>query len=440
VDRSPTPAGGTHAPGPTRSASRFTDEERTTDVQPLLALRESDVARADRYFVRAEIGRGATSVVLEAWDAELQRVVALKQFRRTDARFRADIVAEARALASIDHRNVVTVHAVHAESDPPFLVMQRIHGRRLDSLIAERGFGLTESLAVLRQLAAGIDAVHAAHLVHGDIKPSNVLIEDTGTVKLIDVGLVALLQRLRPGDLLGTATYIPPERVLGMVLPPEHAHRSDVYSFAVLCFEMLTGRRPFLGRDEDKLFDAHARQAPPRASEVSSVARAFDAPLLRALAKSPLARPNSCGDLVRELELCARGADASGSAIRILIVDDDDDYRAFVRAYLRMHLPTAVVTSASDASAALEIVQRERVDVAVVDLVMPGGSGIDLVSTLRATSPATTIVVATGSGSGAERSAVSEVGVRSFLVKPYDCAELVATVLRLTAGSHAHGH
>jgi CheY-like chemotaxis protein len=410
----------------------FEPDEGPTDVQPLLAIAgvEPEDVRADRYVVHAELGRGALGIVYDAVDTLLERRVALKEFPRLSERRRGDVGTEARALAAIDHPNVVTLYAFHGEASPPFLVMQRADGRRLDSLLRERRLPLPRALAVLRQIAMGLDAIHAAALVHGDVKPANVLVDDAGGVKVVDVGLVPLLQRMSPGDVLGTAPYMSPERALAVVAPPEWATRSDVYSFGVVCFEVLTGRRPFQGADERALLQAHARLAPPRASEVAGISTAFDAPLERALAKSPRHRQETCTALVDELDAAARGADVLGRSLSVLVADDETDCASFAHAALRAGLPGVSVETFATGEAVLASVRERIPAVVVLDLAMPGLCGAELIAAVRSAAPNVGIVVTTGGGSGPERESAWSLGVRSFLVKPFAAAELVHAVTR----------
>jgi CheY-like chemotaxis protein len=407
------------------AAQRSGSQNRLTAAR----ARDADLV-AGRYVLGAELGRGAMGVVHLALDTLLVREVAVKTFPTLSAQMGAavDVAGEARALAAIHHHNVVTVYAFHADSQPPFLVMERAAGRRLDVALDDgRPFSVTRALRILRQIADGLDAIHYVRLVHGDVKAGNVLLDDDDHVKLVDVGLAPLLQRMSPGQMFGTTAYISPERALALVSEPWLATRSDVYSFGVLCFEMLTGRRPFLGDETAQLY-AHAFSDPPRASEVAKLSAAFDAPLARALEKSPALRHATCGALVDELELASRGADEHGEPIVIVVADDEPDCVTLARAALYAGLPGAQVRSCASGAAALELAAEIAPTVVVLDLVMPGLSGVELVRAVRAAAPAAGIVVATGEGSGAERAATAELGVRSFLVKPYGTDELVRAV------------
>jgi CheY-like chemotaxis protein len=413
-----------------RAADEDGDAEREqSGVIPRVASASDDTrVLADRYVVGAELGRGAIGVVYAALDTLLGREVAVKTFPHLDPHVQVDVAGEARALAAIHHPNVVAVYALRADAQPPFLVMERARGTRLDAILHERSLSVSRTLSILRQIAKGLDAIHAVGLVHGDVKPANVLVDDEDRVKLIDVGLAPLLQRISPGDVFGTTAYIAPERALATVPEPRWASRGDVYSFAVLCFEMLTGDRPF-GGDEQVLLYAHAFEEAPLATQMSpSLSRAFDAPLARALSKSAEQRQPSCGALVQELDHASRGTGERGEPLEIVVADDDDDCLALTRAGLAAALPGAHVRTCASGAAVLETVAAIAPAVVVLDLVMPGLSGVELVAAVRAASPTSHVVVATGVGSGAERLATSQLGVRSFLVKPYRTDELVRAI------------
>lgn len=374
---------------------------------------------AGRYRLGEFLGKGATSTVVGAYDTLLERPVALK-ILHADLGARGILSREARILASVRHPNVVVVHALHEDEEPPCIVMEWVEGERLDHFVAEHPISFQEARRFLRQIADGLDAIHAAGLAHGDMKPENVMVGRDGRLRIVDVGLVPILERMEQGDILGTPAYMAPERARGMVATPELDARSDVYSFAVLAFELLTGDVPFRAGGSEALLYAHAHLPPPRPSAVSCLGRVFDEPFARALSKWPEQRYPRAGALVDAIETAARGVDASGAALRVLVVDDDDDTRALFAFGLASTLRGSVVETASDGFAALETIRRRPPAVAVVDLRMPGLSGVDLVRLVHAQLPSLPLVVCTGEGSGREWTQVRALGVRQFLVKPVD--------------------
>jgi CheY-like chemotaxis protein len=381
-----------------------------------------------RYRIVEILGEGGMSAVYGAFDRVLERPVAIKVVHLTQ-KVTLDLVArEARVLASVRHPNVVTVHALHTEFDPPFLVMERLAGGTLEQRLAAGRPSLAESIEIIAQIAAGLDAIHEAGLIHGDVKPSNVLFDANGRVKLADFGLVPMLERMRPGEVLGTPAYIPPERALGTMPPRGCAHQSDIYSFGCVVFEILTGRPVFQETWAPALVHAHATRIAPRVSSVSKLARSFDVPVGRALAKTTARRPPSAMALVAQLRHAMAGADAAGEPLRVLVVDDDSDTRAMFRATLAPLLPGAIIESASDGENALAAIDQARPSVILLDLAMPGLDGVDLIREVRARAPDSGVLVITGDGSGAEWRAARDLGAARFFVKPVAITEVVRAI------------
>lgn len=423
---------------------RFLDT-RSTQVTPLDGERhvaghvpatDDTKLRVGRYLVGEVLGEGGMSIVYAAYDTMLEREVALKELHLDSKIDPKVLVREAKVLAAVQHPNVISVFALHLElGGHPFFAMERVFGETLDALVARRRIDVPAALGLLEQAAAGIDAIHDAGLVHGDIKPSNLLVDVHGLVKIADVGLVPLLEHMRKGEILGTPAYMSPERAMGVVPERALAARSDVYSFGVVAMELLTGHRPFGPGTDQELLDAHARQTPPRASRISTLARTFDQPLLFALAKDPACRPHSCGALVAALKRASGGADHHGVALRILIVDDEEDQRSILSTGLALRLRGALVESASDGTSALDALSRHP-EVAILDLQMPGLSGMALIRQVRAMAPTTGIIVVTGHGSGPEWIEARGLGVRRFFVKPVDLAELTRAIREIVDGGH----
>jgi CheY-like chemotaxis protein len=381
-----------------------------------------------RYRIVEILGEGGMSAVYGAVDQVLERPVAIKVVNLTQKVTLELVSREARALASVRHPNVVTVHALHTESEPPFLVMERLAGGTLEQRLAAGRPSLATAMQIITEMATGLDAIHHAGLIHGDVKPSNVLFDEHGHVKLADFGLVPMLERMRPGEVLGTPAYIPPERALGAMPPRGLAHQSDIYSFGCVVFEILTGRPVFEDAWAPALVHAHATRIAPRVSSVSSLARSFDVPIARALAKTGARRPASAMALVEQLRLAMAGADAHGLPLRVLVVDDDSDTRAMFRATLAPLLPGAILESASDGEGALASIDHAQPSVILLDLSMPGLRGIDLIREVRARAPEACVLVITGDGSGNEWRAARALGAACFFVKPVAITEVVRVI------------
>lgn len=211
-----------------------------------------------RYRVDRPIARGGMSTVYRCVDLRLGRAVAAKVMHEelsTDPAFVERFEREARAMAQIEHPNVVGVYDFSAHSSPVFLVMELITGGTLRELLAERGpMPPHAATAVMRAVLQGLSALHARGLIHRDIKPDNVLIHGDSRVKIGDFGLVRSSSTATTSNLImGTVSYLAPEQVDGSALSPA----TDVYSAGVVLYELLTGTTPFSG--ESPLAHAIAR-------------------------------------------------------------------------------------------------------------------------------------------------------------------------------------
>ena len=223
-------------------------------------------------FVR-KIGQGATARVYEALHPGLDRTVAVKMLGHElvyDAGFRDRFMTEARILAALNHPNIVQVFDTEEAYATVFLVMERLSGVDLKQHLKECGvLDGDETMAILRQVAAGL--AHAAEhgIVHRDVKPSNVSIDDSGAVKLMDFGIA---RRARKDDgertdvIEGTPRYLAPETIQGVA--PDH--RADVYSLAVMAFEMVTGLPLFTASSFEGMVVAHVFEDPPSLREMRS--------------------------------------------------------------------------------------------------------------------------------------------------------------------------
>ncbi len=275
--------------------------------------------RIDHYDLAEELGRGAMGVVYEATDRRLGRNVAIKFLApelTRDPKACQRFEREARLAASLEHPNLATVHEIGETSDGHrYLVSAYYRGGSLKDLLAAGPLEVPEVLRLVRQLLAGLGAAHQRGIIHRDVKPANLLLDDHGTLKICDFGIAKLLgatDLTRTGTPLGTPAYKSPEQTLGRAVD----HRTDLWSAGVVCFELLTGRRPFDGeleqavahsilvREPEVLEDARGRRVPERL-------RRFVA---RAMAKDPEERFQSAEEMAAELDrLAGDSADPGGS-------------------------------------------------------------------------------------------------------------------------------
>jgi serine/threonine-protein kinase len=263
-----------------------------------------------RYELRALIGKGSMARVVEAYDAVLERDVAIKFLRGdvADAEGRARFLREVRVAASLTHPNIVRVYDAGEESGRLFLVTELVRGPSMAAVLKRRGrLTLRQAVVVTDRVLGALAAAHDQGLVHRDVKPSNILIgDDDRTVKLTDFGLAKSMQEAasavtRPGQVVGTPMYLAPERSEGRGAEPA----SDLYSLGIVLFEMLVGRPPFKGRNLLELAVAH-QQAPVPPVGRSDVPDALETVMLTALARDPAARPPSAQAMRAALRSAAR--------------------------------------------------------------------------------------------------------------------------------------
>lgn len=245
---------------------------------------------AGRYRIDSLIAEGGMAKVYRGTDQSLGRTVAIKVLSAHlagDAQFVARFQAEAKAAASLDHPNVVRVFDTGAEGDRHYIVMQYVKGPTLAELLARDG-ALNQRSAV--EVAARVcDALAAAHrlgIVHRDVKPGNIMLEDSRTVKVMDFGIAktAMGGLTQAGDVLGTAAYLSPEQARGDAVDL----RSDIYSLGCVLYQMLTGRVPLPGDSLLEVANRLATQSPLPPSDLNpAVGAALDEVVMRALEKDP---------------------------------------------------------------------------------------------------------------------------------------------------------
>lgn len=287
--------------------------------------RDSLIGQRLGYFrVISSIGRGGMGEVYCALDESLQRYVALKVIHSPDKALAGGMVQhllqEARAQARVHHRNVVTIYYVGKQKETPFLAMELVAGDTLAERMKKRRIEFGEMVGVAIQVASALKMAAQLDMVHGDIKPGNILIADDGTVKLSDFGLARQMspKQNQSSTISGTPSYLSPEACRGA----QTDARSDMYALGVLLFEMTFRRYPYTLLDSSlqNCLYAHLRSSPefpdPWPSDLPERWREV---LARLLAKEPGDRYASYDDLIRDLE-AVRPVDlpSSGRMLRTL--------------------------------------------------------------------------------------------------------------------------
>src|SRR5882757_10002405 len=232
------------------------------------------------YEICSSLGAGGMGEVYRASDAKLGRDVALKVLPAEmayDPERLARFRREAKALAQLDHPNIVTIHSVEESDGVHFLTMQLVEGQPLDRLIPTGGLPVERIIEIASALGDALAAAHEKGIVHRDLKPANVMVTNEGRVKVLDFGLakdvasetangatMASAGYTQAGMAMGTPAYMSPEQVSGRPLD----HRSDIFSFGVMLHEMATGRRPFEGNSSAELISSILRDSPPSVAEL----------------------------------------------------------------------------------------------------------------------------------------------------------------------------
>ncbi len=283
----------------------------------------------DRYRIEEVVGAGGMATVYKAFDATLERPVALKVMRREvtgDADQLERFRREARAAAKLSHAHIVTVIDAGEENSRPYIVFEFIEGETLKQRIKSHGpLPITEAVAYAIEVGGALMAAHAAGLVHRDVKPQNVLIDSAGHAKVADFGIARELEAsdglTKTGRVLGTTDYVSPEQAMG----EDVTGQSDVYSLGIVLFEMLTGEVPFKGENHVAVAMKHVKEQLPdvqrRRPEVSSTLAAV---IEKMTAKEPVDRYLTAASAESDLEdvLAIETARAGGLTGEATVVFD----------------------------------------------------------------------------------------------------------------------
>ena len=248
-----------------------------------------------QYEIRDLLGEGGIGQVHAAFDTVLQRDVAMKSLRPellSDTNFVDRFRAEAKSLARLNHPNITTLYSLIPDGKNLYMVMELVRGHTLDDILAKRNAPLDvrESLAIIAQAADGLAYAHSMGVIHRDIKPSNLMVAENGVLKIMDFGIARVRgsQRLtRSGSIVGTLAYMAPEQLRG----EEGDEACDLYSLAIVLYEMLTGTPPFSANSEYDLMQAQINQRPDRLTpRVPGLDSKVESAIMKALSKKPAQR------------------------------------------------------------------------------------------------------------------------------------------------------
>src|SRR5688572_8967853 len=325
--------------------------------------------RLGPYEILLPLGAGGMGEVYKARDTRLDRLVAIKILPSADPELRQRFEREAKAVAALSHPNICLLHDVGHQHGIDFLVIEYLEGETLADRLKEGPLAHDVMCDLAVQIADALDTAHAAHVVHRDLKPQNVIITKRGQAKVLDFGLAkigsatgqggspdssdaptrfAATQLTSPGSTLGTVAYMSPEQARG----EQTDVRTDIFSFGAMLYEMATGRPAFPGRTPAIVFDEILNKAPVSSAVVNpEVVPDVDRVIVKALEKNRDARYQTAADLRRDLE---RARDSRRQPRK------NDGPQAFRRVTRRRSFRLAALTAAAVLLVVVLIANRER--------------------------------------------------------------------------------
>ena len=260
----------------------------------------------DRYEIIKTIGEGGMANVYLANDTILDRKVAIKVLRgdlSNDEKFIRRFKREALSVSNLSHPNIVEVYDVGEEDGNYYIVMEYIEGKTLKQLLQKRGaLTLNEVIDIMTQLTDGLAHAHEAYIIHRDIKPQNIMIEDNGLVKITDFGIAMALnstQLTQTNSVMGSVHYLPPEQANGK----GSTVKSDIYSLGILMYELLTGSVPFKGDTAVEIALKHMKEKIPSIRKQNpTIPQSVENIVLKATAKNPKNRYDNVRDMYKDLQ------------------------------------------------------------------------------------------------------------------------------------------
>ena len=260
----------------------------------------------DRYEIIKTIGEGGMANVYLANDTILDRKVAIKVLLgdlSNDEKFIRRFKREALSVSNLSHPNIVEVYDVGEEDGNYYIVMEYIEGKTLKQLLQKRGaLTLNEVIDIMTQLTDGLAHAHEAYIIHRDIKPQNIMIEDNGLVKITDFGIAMALnstQLTQTNSVMGSVHYLPPEQANGK----GSTVKSDIYSLGILMYELLTGSVPFKGDTAVEIALKHMKEKIPSIRKQNpTIPQSVENIVLKATAKNPKNRYDNVRDMYKDLQ------------------------------------------------------------------------------------------------------------------------------------------
>ena len=286
----------------------------------------------DRYEIIKSIGEGGMANVFLANDTILNRNVAVKVLRgdlSSDDKFIRRFEREALSVSNLSHPNIVEIYDVGEEDGEHYIVMEYIEGKTLKQLLKKReSLTLTEVIDIMTQLTDGISHAHESYIIHRDIKPQNIMIEDDGRIKITDFGIAMALnatQFTQTNSVMGSVHYLPPEQASGK----SATIKSDIYAMGIMMYELLTGTVPFRGDNAVEIALKHMKDKIPSVRKQDpSIPQSVENIILRATAKNPRNRYDSAKEMHDDLVACLTEEHANDKKISFEYPENDLDSTA----------------------------------------------------------------------------------------------------------------
>ncbi len=287
------------------------------------------------YRILSKLGEGGMGVVYKAEDLKLTRTVALKFLPPTvGEKEKARLIREAQVIAQLDHPNICTIYEVDEADGSPFIAMAYVEGMTLKDRIEKGSRTIPEVLDFARQIARGLQAAHRKKITHRDIKSSNIMLTADGQVKIMDFGLAKLAGRTqltRDGSTAGTVTYMSPEQARG----EEVDQRTDLWSFGVVLYELLTGRLPFQSEYETAVVYSILNDTPTPATKYNpEVPAELEALVQKLLRKDKEERYQSADEILLDLDVLSGSAEKRIGLRRLVVTHRPLVYAGAVLALL----------------------------------------------------------------------------------------------------------
>ena len=301
--------------GTWRSATLALQCPRRREMQNEVQMIGSTISH---YKILEKLGEGGMGIVYKALDTTLGRTVALKFISASasaDESLKQRLAREAKACAALNHPNITTVYDFVETDEHEFIAMEFVEGESLDKILEAKQFDVAEAIPLVLQLLDGLEAAHRKGITHRDLKASNIMLDADGRLKIMDFGLAKFAQGsmlTQLGSTVGTAAYMSPEQARG----EETDHRTDIYSVGVVVYQLLTGKIPFPHAHQLAILYSVVNEAPKPPRDLNlSIPPAVEAIVLKAMAKNPDERFQSCAEMAESLLEVSEGV-AGGVSLR----------------------------------------------------------------------------------------------------------------------------